>query len=89
MLDELDLRRAVQFFFFEQWQALRAYCAQHSIRIVGDIAIFVNFDSADVWTHPDLFRLNSELNPEVVAGVPRIFSAKTASAGAIPFIAGT
>ena len=73
MLDELDVRRAVQFFFYEQWQALRTYCAQHSIRVVGDIAIFVNFDSADVWTHPDLFRLNSALDPEVVAGVPPDF----------------
>ncbi len=76
MLDDLDIRRVVQFFFFEQWQALRAYCAQHSIRVVGDIAIFVNFDSADVWTHPDLFRLNSDLDPEVVAGVPPDFFSK-------------
>ena len=76
MLDDLDLRRAVQFFFFEQWQALRSYCAQRSIRMVGDIAIFVNFDSADVWTHPDLFRLNSDLDPEVVAGVPPDFFSK-------------
>jgi 4-alpha-glucanotransferase len=76
MSDELDIRRAVQFFFFEQWQALRSYCAQHSIRVVGDIAIFVNFDSADVWTHPDLFYLNSELDPEVVAGVPPDFFSK-------------
>ena len=76
MKDNLDARRAVQFFFFEQWQALRAYCAQHSIRVVGDIAIFVNFDSADVWTHPNLFRLNAELDPEVVAGVPPDFFSK-------------
>ncbi len=76
MLGELEVRRAVQFFFFEQWQALRAYCAQRSIRIVGDMAIFVNFDSADVWTHPDLFRLNSDLDPEVVAGVPPDFFSK-------------
>ena len=76
MAEELDIRRAVQFFFYEQWQALRAYCAQHSIRVVGDIAIFVNFDSVDVWTHPDLFRLNSELDPEVVAGVPPDFFSK-------------
>ena len=76
MLDDLDVRRVLQFFFFEQWQALRAYCAQRSIRVVGDIAIFVNFDSADVWTHPDLFRLNSELDPEVVAGVPPDFFSK-------------
>jgi 4-alpha-glucanotransferase len=76
MVDELEVRRAVQFFFFEQWRALRTYCAQHYIRVVGDIAIFVNFDSADVWTHPELFRLNSELDPEVVAGVPPDFFSK-------------
>lgn len=76
MLDELDVRSVVQFFFYEQWQALRAYCAERSIRVAGDIAIFVNFDSADVWTHPDLFRLNAELDPEVVAGVPPDFFSK-------------
>jgi 4-alpha-glucanotransferase len=73
MLADLDRRRVIEFFFHEQWRALRSYCAHRSIRVVGDIAIFVNFDSADVWTHPDLFRLNSELNPEVVAGVPPDF----------------
>jgi 4-alpha-glucanotransferase len=73
MQDDLDLRRVLQFFFYEQWRALRVYCAQHSIRVAGDIAIFVNFDSADVWTHPDLFRLNADLDPEVVAGVPPDF----------------
>jgi 4-alpha-glucanotransferase len=76
MLEELDVRRAVQFFFYEQWLALRGYCAQRSIRIIGDIAIFVNFDSVDVWTHPDLFHLNSELDPEFVAGVPPDFFSK-------------
>jgi 4-alpha-glucanotransferase len=76
MAEELDVRAAVQFFFYEQWQALRAYCAERSIRIAGDIAIFVNFDSADVWTHPDLFRLNAQLDPEVVAGVPPDFFSK-------------
>jgi 4-alpha-glucanotransferase len=74
--EDLDVRSAVQFFFYEQWRALRCYCAQHSIRIAGDIAIFVNFDSADVWTHPELFRLNSDLEPEVVAGVPPDFFSK-------------
>ena len=76
MQDDLDVRSAVQFFFYEQWQALRSYCAERSIRVAGDIAIFVNFDSADVWTHPDLFRLNAELDPEVVAGVPPDFFSK-------------
>jgi 4-alpha-glucanotransferase len=76
MRNDLDTRRVVQFFFFEQWRALRSYCAQRSIRVIGDIAIFVNFDSADVWTHPELFYLNSELDPEVVAGVPPDFFSK-------------
>jgi 4-alpha-glucanotransferase len=75
--DDLELRSVLQFFFTEQWQALRSYCAQRSIRMVGDIAIFVNLDSADVWTHPDLFRLNADLEPEVVSGVPPDFFSKT------------
>jgi 4-alpha-glucanotransferase len=75
--DNLEARRVVQFFFSEQWRALRSYCAQLSIRMVGDIAIFVNLDSADVWTHPDLFRLTQDFEPEVVAGVPPDFFSKT------------
>ncbi len=68
---DLALRRVVQFFFWEQWGALRAYCAQQSIKVVGDIAIFVDYDSADVWAHRDLFRLrDNDLQPEVVSGVP-------------------
>ena len=68
---ELTLRRVLQFFFWEQWHAIRNYCAQKSIKVVGDIAIFVDYDSADVWAHRDLFRLRDDnLQPEVVSGVP-------------------
>jgi 4-alpha-glucanotransferase len=67
---ELSTARTLQFFFWEQWHALRHYCAQKSIRVVGDIAIFVDYDSADVWAHRDLFRLKDDLLPEVVSGVP-------------------
>ena len=71
LASEIDLRRVIQFFFFEQWHALRLYCAQRSIRVVGDIAIFVDHDSADVWSHRDLFRLRKDnFEPEVVSGVP-------------------
>lgn len=66
----LDSARVVQFFFWEQWHALRARCAQRGVKVIGDVAIFVNYDSADVWTHPDIFRLDKNLQPEVVAGVP-------------------
>ncbi|HLJ85818.1 MAG TPA: 4-alpha-glucanotransferase [Candidatus Angelobacter sp.] len=67
---ELEIERALQFAFFEQWQALRNYCARRGIRIVGDVAIFVNYDSADVWRHPELFYLGEDLQPALVAGVP-------------------
>ena len=55
--DQLELERFLQFAFFEQWKALRAYSAERGIRIIGDVAIFVSYDSADVWTHPEIFRL--------------------------------
>ncbi len=74
---DLTIRSALQFAFYEQWQALRRYCSQRSIRIVGDVAIFVNYDSADVWIHPELFRLNGDLEPDVVSGVPPDFFSKT------------
>ena len=67
---QLDQERFLQFAFFEQWSALRRYCAERGIRVIGDVAIFVSYDSADVWTHPELFRLKADLSPEVVAGVP-------------------
>ena len=43
---------------------------QRGIRVIGDVAIFVSYDSADVWTHPEIFRLKEDLSPEVVAGCP-------------------
>lgn len=67
---EINARRVIQFFFWEQWRALRQYCAQKSIRVVGDIAIFVDYDSADVWAQRELWRLRDDLEPEVVSGVP-------------------
>ncbi|HTZ58813.1 MAG TPA: 4-alpha-glucanotransferase [Acidobacteriaceae bacterium] len=68
--DRLEVEQAIQFAFDEQWKALRAYCADREIRFIGDVAIFVNFDSADVWTHPDIFELKKDLTPIRVAGVP-------------------
>jgi 4-alpha-glucanotransferase len=74
---DIQIRAALQFAFYEQWRALRRYCAERAIRIVGDVAIFMNYDSADVWTHQELFRLDEKLEPEVVSGVPPDFFSKT------------
>jgi 4-alpha-glucanotransferase len=77
LLEDIQIRSALQFAFYEQWRALRRYCAERAIRVVGDVAIFVNHDSADVWAHRELFRLDGNLEPEVVAGVPPDFFSKT------------
>ena len=75
--DELEIQQAIQFAFDEQWKALRAYCAERDIRFIGDVAIFVNFDSADVWTHPEIFELREDLSPIRVAGVPPDYFSQT------------
>jgi 4-alpha-glucanotransferase len=67
---ELATVQVVQFFFDQQWCALRTHCAQNKIRILGDVAIFVNYDSADVWTHSEIFELDEKRNPLRVSGVP-------------------
>lgn len=74
---ELMISRAIQFFFFEQWRAMHQYCASKGISLIGDIAIFVNLDSADVWNHPEIFQLDEDLNPICVSGVPPDFFSKT------------
>ena len=68
--DEIDYQKFSQWLFRRQWFALRVYANQRGIQIIGDIPIFVAFDSADVWSHPDLFRLDADLRPTAVAGVP-------------------
>lgn len=60
----------VQWLFYRQWLALKSYANARNVQIVGDIPIFVAFDSADVWANANLFYLDAEGNPEVVAGVP-------------------
>ena len=70
LANEIDEHRFIQWLFFQQWDALKMYAHKQGIRIIGDIPIFVAYDSADVWAHPDLFYLDEEGHPTVVAGVP-------------------
>jgi 4-alpha-glucanotransferase len=69
--------RFVQWCFFRQWHGLRAYANSRGIRIVGDAPIFVAFQSADVWSHQNLFDLEPSGWPRVVAGVPPDFFSAT------------
>jgi 4-alpha-glucanotransferase len=74
---EVAYHRFVQFLFFEQWQALKAYANARGVQIIGDVPIFVAFDSADVWANPDLFYLKDDGSPSVVAGVPPDYFSET------------
>jgi len=66
-----------QFLFFRQWNKLREYARSKDIKIVGDIPIFIAYDSADAWSHADLFFLGEDSQPTVVAGVPPDYFSKT------------
>jgi 4-alpha-glucanotransferase len=66
-----------QFVFARQWAALREHVHQRGIQIIGDIPIFVAYDSADVWANPELFFLDEAGLPTVVAGVPPDYFSRT------------
>lgn len=68
--DIVGYQKFVQWLFFEQWGAVKAAANEQGISIIGDIPIFVAHDSADAWGNPDLFYLEEDGNPTVVAGVP-------------------
>lgn len=68
--DEIDYVTFCQYVFHNQWAKFRAKLAQNDIKLIGDIPIYVAYDSADVWAHPDLFELTDDRRPSCVAGVP-------------------
>ena len=66
-----------QYIFFKQWSLLKSYAGGKGIQLIGDLPIYVNHDSADVWAHPHLFKLDGDSNPLCVAGVPPDYFSKT------------
>jgi 4-alpha-glucanotransferase len=73
-LQELKFR---QYIFYKQWSDLRRYCRQRHIQIIGDLPIYLPYDSADVWVHPELFKLDGDKQPRVVSGVPPDYFSET------------
>ena len=68
--EEIRFYEFIQYFFDLQWHKLKSYANSKGIRIIGDIPIYVAFDSADTWSHPELFEFDEKGFPTVVAGVP-------------------
>ena len=70
MNDRILMEKFFQFLFFKQWFSLKKYCNSKNIQILGDIPIYVTYDSADVWANPEIFKLDNAKKPMFVAGVP-------------------
>lgn len=67
---EMEYYKFIQYLFYSEWMALKKYANDKNISIIGDIPIFMAWDSVDVWANQDLFLLDSKGYPTVVAGVP-------------------
>jgi 4-alpha-glucanotransferase len=74
---KIQEQKFFQYLFFRQWSLLKKYCNVQGIKIIGDVPIYVVYDSADAWMHPNLFNLNHEKRPVTVAGVPPDYFSKT------------
>ncbi len=70
LANEIQKQKYYQYQFFKQWNNLKTYANGKGIKIVGDIPIFVAYDSADAWSHRELFHFDERGNPTVIAGVP-------------------
>ena len=77
LAEEIDFRVFLQYLFFTQWNALHDYANAHGVEIIGDIPIYVSPDSADVWQHPELFKVGADYKPKRVAGVPPDYYSET------------
>ena len=77
LADNINNIKFEQFVFFKQWMALKNYANAHNVLIFGDIPIFVSYDSADVWSNRNVFKLNKDGEMSVVAGVPPDYFSET------------
>jgi len=75
--EDIGKEKFLQYIFFKQWHSLRNYCNDKNIKIIGDIPIYVNFDSSDVWANPHIFKLDDRKMPLFVAGVPPDYFSST------------
>ncbi len=77
LAESIMFHKFLQFQFFKQWLKLKAYANQNYIQIVGDIPIYVAYDSADTWVNPEIFCFDEKRRPELVAGVPPDYFSRT------------
>ncbi len=70
LADEINFFMFVQFLFYSQWNRLKSYANSLGIKIIGDVPIYVGLDSSDVWANPQIFCLDEQKRPTIIAGCP-------------------
>jgi 4-alpha-glucanotransferase len=70
LYESIEKEKFLQFIFARQWLSLKRYCNNNDIHIIGDLPIYVNYDSVDVWSNVEIFKLDGRKRPYVIAGVP-------------------
>ena len=73
----IETEKAVQYLFHRQWHRLREHCGRCGVHVFGDMPIYVNLDSSDVWSNPDVFQLDDALEPLRESGVPPDYFSET------------
>jgi 4-alpha-glucanotransferase len=75
--EAIERQKFLQYLFLRQWLTFKEYCNAKGIQIIGDIPIYVDYDSVDVWSHPAIFKLDEDKRPSAVAGVPPDYFSST------------
>ncbi len=70
LADRISREKFLQYVFDRQWHALKVHCRVRHIQVIGDIPIYLTYDSVDLWANPGLFKLDGQKRPAAVAGVP-------------------
>lgn len=74
--ETIERVKFIQYLFHRQWRELQGYCSRKGVGFIGDIPIYVNYDSVDVWVNPEFFKLDDDRKPTFVAGVPPDYFSK-------------
>src|SRR3989339_612817 len=77
LADRCEYHKFLQFIFYSQWVKLKEYCNDLGIQVIGDIPIYVAYQSADIWANPSIFQLDRDKRPTSVSGVPPDYFSKT------------
>lgn len=75
--NEIEYEKFIQFLFFDQWNRVKQYANSRGVQIIGDIPIYVSFDSVEAWTRPEIFQFDEDKKPIRVAGVPPDYFSET------------